>query len=159
MLLLLLSTGHRHHHHHHHHHHLLLRQPSPESLDFGFDIAASIMGPYDKDTPAILKEWKPNLVANGWGQIVDKEHVKLFSKKMSTDTTPEPYMWNLAVGFYPGVDASHVFKVFEDTEYRMEWDDYTLEVEMVAESNGTQIVRHESKFPFPFKNRDYLFAR
>ena len=79
----------------------------------------------------------------------------------------------MAIGVWRDCNADTAHKVFMDLEYRQTWDKFTMAVDLVevgdcegegraeARDSGdvSDIVYFGTKFPFPFSNRDYLFAR
>lgn len=79
----------------------------------------------------------------------------------------KPMQWNLAIGLYRNMDAGKAHRMWMDGPHRPKWDSYTFKCCSVDEAvcskspagPPTVVMHHETKFPFPFSNRDYVYSR
>jgi len=64
-------------------------------------------------------------------------------------------------GYYDDISPKDFLSTQLDIEYRKEWDDTVLKLEIVNldEKQKSEVIYWEMKWPRMFSNRDYLFAR
>lgn len=103
----------------------------------------------------------------GWQYVfTSKDGLQIYKRQKSKGL----YEY-LGFGELEGLSPAKCFQLYMDIEYRKKWDkEHVVSAQIVAtepspstqdhpNSIGSQIIHWVTKYPWPFKNRDYVYLR
>lgn len=64
-------------------------------------------------------------------------------------------------GTFFDINAHSFYRIQVDNEYRAIWDQFVLKLDVVDSDpvSGSEVLHWVTKFPYPLRNRDYVFVR
>ncbi|CAD6186766.1 unnamed protein product [Caenorhabditis auriculariae] len=94
--------------------------------------------------------------AQGWEMLVQEKDLKVFRRR--TKAQYEIYEYK-CVGSYYDISPRTFLDAQNDLEYRKEWDDNIITLELLEEEEDQELVRWVAKYPYPMYPREYIYVR
>ncbi|CAB3377425.1 Hypothetical predicted protein [Cloeon dipterum] len=108
---------------------------------------------------AVLEDWQSTLASDEeWVPFIEREDVIIWRQEHKEHKGHYVYK---VYGNYSDVAARDFLKVQLDNEYRKQWDQTAIQLEVVDSdpTSGSEVLYWEAEWPRFFTNRDYVFKR
>ncbi|CAB3397901.1 unnamed protein product [Caenorhabditis bovis] len=92
----------------------------------------------------------------GWELLYEEPDMLAFRRRI--DGPYEMYEYK-CVGTYRDISPRTFLDAQNDINYRKEWDENILSIEVVREEDENELIRWVSKFPYPLYPREYVYVR
>ncbi|CAI5450365.1 unnamed protein product [Caenorhabditis angaria] len=93
---------------------------------------------------------------HGWELLYEEKDMLAFRRKI---TGPYEMYEYKCVGTYYDISPRTFLDAQNDINYRREWDENIVSIDVVQEENENELIRWVSKFPYPLYPREYVYVR
>uniref|UniRef100_A0A1I7SZZ1 Phosphatidylcholine transfer protein n=1 Tax=Caenorhabditis tropicalis TaxID=1561998 RepID=A0A1I7SZZ1_9PELO len=93
---------------------------------------------------------------HGWELLYEEKDMLAFRRRI--EGPYEMYEYK-CVGTYYDISPRNFLDAQNDLDYRRQWDENIVTIEVVKEENENELIRWVSKFPYPMYPREYVYVR
>lgn len=110
-----------------------------------------------KDNSRKRKSDKINSDKEEWEHFINQHQLEVWRRPIDTTGLYEYKVF----GTFFDINATSFYRTQVDNEYRLCWDQFVLKLDVVDSDpvTGTEVLHWVTKFPYPLRNRDYVFVR
>lgn len=92
-----------------------------------------------------------------WEQFINQKLLEVWRRPVDSSGL---YEYKVFGTFYD-INARSFYNIQVDNEYRAVWDQFALKLDVVDldPMSGSEVLHWVTKFPYPLRNRDYVFVR